>query len=143
MNFDDLPYGEDVNYWQSGQGSPDTWIDRTVKLIESVDGYVHQEGFMRQGGVACFMLEFTLGPDRYRVVYPVLPSKKGNTSAARRQAATMLYHDVKQRVVNAKVFGVKDAFLQFLLLEDGQTVSYHADSNLLGVMNNLLPAHTD
>jgi hypothetical protein len=48
------------------------------------------------------MLEFDLGGERYKVVWPVLPTKTGKDRAARVQAATALYHDVKARCVTLK-----------------------------------------
>lgn len=43
-------------------------------------------------------------------------------AAARRQAATMVYHDCKARALAAHVFGFRYAFQQFLLMDGGKTV---------------------
>jgi hypothetical protein len=53
----------------------------------------------------------------------VLPSEKGNELAARRQAATMLYHDTKAKCLSAVVLGTRIAFFSYLLLPDGRTAA--------------------
>lgn len=135
-----LPYAEDVNYWKSGTSSPDTWIDRARKEIEGADGKVLNEAFGRDGtGRAAYLLEFAFGTERYRAVWPVLPSRAGNERAAKIQAATMLYHDVKVRCVSAKVLGVRAAFFSYLLLDDGRTAAQMATPELTQHYPKLLP----
>ena len=118
-------YAEDVNYWKTSKSSPDTWIDRTKRQIEHLSGQVLMEGFGSEPitGRAAFMLAFEIGGDKFKAVWPVLPSKSGNEKAARIQAATMLYHDVKAKCISAAVLGVRAAFLSFLLLPDGRTTA--------------------
>ena len=72
-------------------------------------------------GKSAFMLAFEIEGDNFKVVWPVLPSKRGNEKAARRQAATMLYHDVKAKCLSAVVLGARAAFFSYLLLPDGRT----------------------
>ena len=67
------------------------------------------------------MLGFRVGPDCFKIVWPVLPSKSGKDRAARVQAATLLYHDVKARCISASVLGVRTAFFNFVLLPNGRT----------------------
>lgn len=123
-------YAEDVNYWQSSQSQPDTWIDRAKREISSVGGKVAAEAFgATADGRAAFMLAFMLGGDSYRIEWPVLPSRTGKDKAAKVQAATMLYHDVKHKCVMAKIRGVRAAFLEYLMLPDGSTAG-HAASNV-------------
>lgn len=117
-------YAEDVNYWRTGTSSPDMLISRTKREIIAAGGRtgncaIAQDEF---GRAAC-MLEFSFGGERFRAVWPALPSRTGNERAALIQAATMLYHDIKAKAVSAKVHGVRAAFFQFLLLPDGRTAA--------------------
>ena len=80
-----------------------------------------------EGGREAYLLEFTLHDQRYKVVWPVLPLAASyrtdkNQEAARRQAATSLYHDVKARCVTAARYGSEMGFFQFRQLPDGRTV---------------------
>ena len=118
-----LPYAEDVNYWKTGRSAPDVWLDRAKREIEKAGGRALGEGFGSDAtiGRSAYMLAFELGGDRFKVVWPVLPSRSEDERAARVQAATMLYHDVKARCVSAKVRGARAAFFSYLLLPDGRT----------------------
>ncbi len=120
-----LPFAEDVNYWKTSKTSPDTWMGKTQRLIEQLDGHVLAEGFGSEPstGRAAYMLGFEIGGDHFKLVWPVLSSKSGNIRAARIQAATMLYHDVKARCVAAAVRGSRASFFSFLVLPDGRVVS--------------------
>lgn len=131
-----LPYAEDCNYWKSGQSSPDTWLERTAKLIQGVSGTVVGEAFGRDAttGRSAYMLQFTLGSDRFKLVWPVLPSRTRNEKAARIQAATMLYHDVKARCVSATVLGVRAAFFTFLQLPDGRNAAEAGTPELVATL---------
>lgn len=128
-----LPYAETVNYWQTGQSGPDRWIDDAQAEIRAIGGKIHGWAFGADTatGKAAYMLDFELGGERFKVVWPVLPTKSGkNDLAARRQAATMLYHDIKSRCVTAKVMGKRVAFLSYLLLPDGQPLAHVATPDL-------------
>lgn len=117
-------YAEDINYWQTSKSAADTWIARARKEIESISGKIMGEAFgSNVDGKAAFMLSFKIGEDRFKVVWPVLPSKTNKSNAAKIQAATLLYHDIKHKVVMAKVKGVRTAFVEYLLLPNGQTVN--------------------
>lgn len=121
-----LPYAEDVNYWQTGKSSPDTWIDNAQKEIKAIGGKILAWAFGMEAstGRAAYMMEFDLGSERFKIVWPVLPSRTGkNEASARIQAATMLYHDVKARCVSAKVIGKRSAFFSYLMLPDGRSVA--------------------
>ncbi len=125
-------YAEDVNYWKTGTTAPDTWIDKTKAEIKAAGGKVLSEAFGSDDqGRSAYMLEFTFGGDRFRAIWPVLPSKTKADRAARIQAATMLYHDVKAKCVNAKVHGVRAAFFQYAVLPDGRTAAQAAAPELL------------
>jgi len=119
-----LPYAEDIgHYWQTGKSPPDEWMRKCRALIEAIGGKVLAEGFGAADGKAAFLFSFSFGSDTYRVVWPVLPSSTGNTLAARRQAATLLYHDIKAKAMTASVLGNKVAFFSYLSLPDGRTAS--------------------
>ena len=130
----ELPYAEDIgHYWQTSQSSPDIWIDRAKKLIESLDGVILAEGFGSVEDKAAYMMAFKIGDDNFKVVWPVLSSKTGKTLGARRQAATLLYHDIKAKAMTASVLGTKVAFFSYLMLPDGRTTSELAAPELSGV----------
>jgi len=116
-----LPYGEDVgHYWDTSRTSPEEWIAKARKLIEGHGGKVTGEGFGDSEGRAAYLVAFCLGEDSFRVVWPVLPSSTGKDMMARRQAATMLYHDIKAKLMTASVLGNRAAFFSYLLLPDGR-----------------------
>jgi hypothetical protein len=108
-----LPYAEEVNYWKTSKSSPDAWMERTRRQIEKLGGTVLAEGSGSEPGLgrAAYMLAFEIEGEHYRVVWPVLPSKTGDEKAARRQAATLLYHDLKAKAISAAVLGARAAFL--------------------------------
>ena len=112
-------YAEDVNYWMTSQSSPTSWSEKAKAQIVEVGGTVtgEMQGMMR--GQAGVMLLFELAGQEYKVMYPILESRGGNTLAATRQAWTALYHDVKSRAVSAKFVGARAAFHGYLLLPDG------------------------
>lgn len=123
--MNELPYAEDINYWQTSQTSPDVWMDKTKKLIYSFNGAVTAEGYGSEPatGRAAYMIGFKIGDDRFKVIWPVLPTKTRNERAARIQAATMLYHDIKAKCMSASVLGIRAAFFSYLLLPDGRTAT--------------------
>jgi hypothetical protein len=120
-----LPYAEDLNYWKTSQNSPDTWIDKTKNLIHSFGGKVLADAYGNEQatGRSAYMLMFEMQGDRFKLIWPVLPSKSKNTKAAQRQAATMLFYDTKARLLNVKTFGARVAFFQNWLLPDGRTAA--------------------
>ena len=130
---------EDLNYWKSGTSSPDTWIDRAKKEIVTAGGKVLSEAYGKDDtGRAAYLLEFAFGGERFKAIWPVLKSRAGNERAARIQAATFLYHDVKHRCVLVKVFGARQAFFNYLLLPDGRTAAQLAAPELLDTYPKLL-----
>jgi hypothetical protein len=137
-------YAEEVNYWKTGTSAPDTWIDKAKAEIRAAGGTVLNEAYGRDSaGRAAFLLEFAFGEDRFRAVWPVLPTrskKDADGRAAKIQAATMLYHDIKAKAVAAKVHGVRAAFFQFLQLGDGRTTAQLAMPELSERYPKLLAA---
>lgn len=123
-------YAEEVNYWKTSTAAPDGWIDKAKAEIKAAGGKVISDAFGDQEGRAAYMIAFTFGADQFRLVWPVLPSKTKADRAARIQAATMLYHDVKSKCVSAKVHGLRAAFFQYAVLPDGRTAAQLAAPEL-------------
>lgn len=69
------------------------------------------------------MLAFRIQEQHFKVVWPVLSTHSGADMAARRQAATLLYHDIKAKAMTASVMGIKAAFFSYLALPDGRVAS--------------------
>jgi hypothetical protein len=141
-----LPYAEDVNYFKTSQSPADSWVDKTVALIRGMGGEVLAEAFGNSNGRAAYMIDFRIGQDRYRIVWPVLPVRaKGNERAARVQAATMMYHDVKAKCLTASVMGTRAAFFNYVLLPDGRNVTQLSTPELLKASPDFLqlPAGND
>lgn len=133
-------YAEDVNYWKTSKSSPDAWIDKTKRQIEQLGGKILLEGFGSEPatGRAAFMLVFEIGGDKFKAVWPVLPSKSSSERAAKVQAATMLYHDVKAKCISAAVLGARAAFFSFLMLPDGRTAAEASVPELVQAIPALL-----
>ena len=133
-------YAEDLNYWKTGSSSPDTWIDKAKREIAVAGGKVLSDAYGRDGdGRAAYMLAFSFRDEQFKAVWPVLPTRKpADERAARIQAATMLYHDIKAKCVAAKVHGARAAFFQYLLLPDGRTAPQAADAELTILWPKLL-----
>lgn len=115
-----LPYAEEVNYWKTGQSSPDTWIDKARRQVEEAGGTVLAEAYGTMNGYGAFMLRFAFGTDLFEIKWPVLASSTGNDKAAKIQAATFLYHDVKAKCMAVKIKTPRVAFFEYLLLSDGR-----------------------
>lgn len=128
MAKDDKVYAEDINYWQTSQVEPDAWIEKSKKEITRIGGKILGEAFGADGdGKAAFMLRFIIGGDHFEIRWAVLPTRvQGKDKAAKIQAATLMYHDVKHKVVMAKVKGVRASFLEYLMLPNGQNVGQAA-----------------
>ena len=134
-----LPYAEDVgHYWQTSQSSPDVWIDRAKKVIKDLGGEILADGYGSAGGQAAFMLAFKFKSDNYKVVWPVLPTYSGKDASAKRQAATMLYHDVKAKAMTASVLGIQVAFFSYMPLPDGRIAGELAKPELADAFPKLL-----
>ena len=118
-----LPIANDMPYWKSGKSGVETWLNKTEKLIESVNGNVHTRVVGKNQGKEAIMFAFSVDKDYYRMFWPVLPpNNEKDRLAAQRQAATMIYHDVKSRINRIKIFGARVAFSDYLLL-DGTTIA--------------------
>lgn len=134
----ELPAAEDLNYWKTSKSAPSTWIRRAKDQIEGIGGRVLGEAFGREeaAGRAAYLLVFEIDGEQFKIVWPVLPSD--NERAARRQAATMLFHDVKQRCISAQVLGARQAFFAYWRLPDGRTASEVSAPELMEVVPRFL-----
>lgn len=115
----DLPSAEDVNYWKTSQASADSWIDRITKMLDRHGGRVVSTIIGHKNDMAAIMFVFELDSSMFKIVWPILDTRDGevNSLAARRQAATFIWHDVKARLMNRQVWGGRKAFLAYLLPE--------------------------
>ncbi len=120
----DLPDAEDINYWQTSRSGPDTWLERASELIEGLGGKVYTHAFgIDDEGNAAYMMHFKIEDTPFKIVWPVLYSRSGNELAAKRQAVTLLFHDVKAKCISATVLGFRTAFFNYLMLPNGQTAA--------------------
>jgi hypothetical protein len=134
-----LPYAEDVkHYWKTSTSSPDTWLNKTADLIKKSGGKILSEAFGTAMGRGAFMLVFEKNAEQFKIVWPVLPSKSRDEMAARRQAATLMFYDVKAKLMTACVLGTKTAFFQYYVLPDGRTTGEVALPELVNAFPALL-----
>ena len=126
-------YAEKCNYWKTSKSAPDAWMEKIIGEIESFGGQIISSGFGNEHmtGRAAYMVRFSVEDETFRMVWPVMPSETGDTFAARRQAATMLWHDVKAKCVAAQVLGSRIAFFSWLELPDGRPMFQLANNELL------------
>ena len=113
-------YAENCNYFKSGTSTPDTWLDKSVQLIKSFGGEGHASAFGFTKDKSAYMIKLSLEEETFKIVWPVMKSKTKNELAARRQAATMLHHDIKASCIKAEVLGARTAFCSWLCLPDGR-----------------------
>jgi hypothetical protein len=117
-----LVYAEDVNYWKTSVKSPDSWLEDTKSLIQSIGGKILSDMIATMDGKTAIMIQFQIADDRYKIVYPILTIRKeADRAAAKRQAATAMYHEVKALIVSAKFRSIRGAFHSYLVLPDGRT----------------------
>jgi hypothetical protein len=132
-------YAEDINYWKTGRSAPDAWLKKAKAQIVKLGGTVLAEGFGNDvgSGQAAYMLGFEIEGQRFKVLWPVLPSRSGEERSARIQAATLLYHDVKARCISATVLGARVAFFNYLVLPNGRTAAEMTGPHLLNVLERI------
>lgn len=102
----DFPLAKSINYFKTSHSSPDHWIDKAKRVIENFGGRIIQEafGYDAINDKRAFLLVFEIGNDTFKVQWPVLPvDKKEDELAARRQAATLIYHDVKAKMFERRI----------------------------------------
>lgn len=135
-----LPCAEDINYWKTSKTTPDSWMDKTEAIIEKLGGEVLVRARGKSQGRKAFLLEFTFGEDKFRAVWPVLPSDTGNDYAAERQAATLLFYDVKSRSLKFHIFGPRTAFFDFYMIDNGRTIGQLSNPDIMNYMPKMLPS---
>jgi hypothetical protein len=116
-------YAEQLNYWKTSRSDPDTWLERAVQELARAKARIDGSGYLVTGGRAVYMVAFTLEGHTFRISWPVLPSREQNERAARVQATTMLYHDIKARILAMRVQGALAAFGGYLLIAGGLTLA--------------------
>ena len=134
-------YAEQLgHYWKTSKRSTDAWMDSTINLIRKHDGIPLQSfsGIDLITDRSAIMLSFKLDGELFKITWPALPSKTGNNRAALVQAATMVHHTVKTRLLESKVIGTRTAFFSFLQLDDGRTMSQVSDPDLVDLIPPLL-----
>lgn len=135
----DRPYADQVNYWRTSRTSPATWLDKAMAQIARAGGIVEGHGYLGQGDnthlvSAAYMILFSFGDDHFKITWPVLqPKNTKDIKAARIQAATALYHEVKSMCVKRKFVGTRKAFVGYLLLPDGLTVDMLPFNEAIGL----------
>ena len=131
--MDKQTYAEQCNYWKTSKSSPDSWVEKSIGLIEQFGGTVLASGYGNENATcrAAYMLHFELECERFRIIWPVLPSETGDTFSARRQAATMMYHDIKAKCVASQALGARVAFFCWAELPDGRAAFQLSGQELL------------
>lgn len=121
-----IVYAEDVNYWKTSSSSADSWVEKAIREIKSIDGLIMAVASVQIDTRTGFMIHFKVGADEFRIEFAVLPCRKAtdeNRRAAKVQAATLLYHDIKHKVVMAKIKGARQSFAEHWLLPSGETLA--------------------
>lgn len=134
-------YAHELPYWKTGRSAAEVWIEKAKVEIKRAKGKVEREAFASENDKEAFLLTFAFGDDRFSIQWPVLPAKSGkdvDKRAAKVQAATMLYYDVKSRCVSARVLGVRSAFMGYLMLENGLTASQVSAADYLTLVPKVL-----
>ena len=134
------PYAEKCSYWKTSKSSADDWHEKTTALIEKFGGIVTSSGFGSSGGKQAYMIEFEFEGDQYKTIWPALESELGDQKSARKQAATMLYHDTKAKLISAQALGFKTAMFQWYRVPDGRSAFELADQELISHVPQLLIA---
>lgn len=122
-------YAEDLPYWQTGENAEKA-IQEAKNTLTKYGGKIVGEGYGMMDGEAAFFLQFTMQGETFRYVEPVMQSRTRNEKAAKVQAAASLKHAIKARVNEAVRHGARRAFMDSLLLPNGQTV-YQQDNATL------------
>lgn len=142
---DEILYAEDVgNYFKtSKRTTAAAWLNQTKALIVKAGGELLGDGYGNDyiSGRCAYMIAFRFGPQKFKITWPVLPSRTGNVNAAKIQAVTMMCHEIKARCVSLKVKGARAAFFAYFLLPDGSSIEEKGSPELMLLMPtlNLLP----
>lgn len=139
---------EDLPYWKTGTSAPDKWLEKAATEIERAKGSMEFHGLAKhpKTGKWFYLMRFKIEGDFYKMEWPVLSAwstAKSAPQACRRQAATMLYHDVKAACVKTRVLGARVAFFAHLEVDGGRTASELGSSELVSAFPLALPAAPD
>ena len=137
---------ESVNYWRTSRRDPDTLLDLAENHIVDAGGKITARGLGMFGGHEAVLLGFTIDGQDYRITWPVLPTRDDDRAArraARVQATTFVYHDVKAKCLAAQVLGWRTAMLPYLLTANGRTVAELSSPELERLLPRLLPEARD
>jgi hypothetical protein len=130
----------------TSKSSPDSWLDKAEQLIRGHGGKVLSRAYGSTAEGAAYLLAFEYGGDRYKIVWPVLPTRR-SPEAARIQATTLMFHDIKAKLLSGKVIGFRPAFFSYLMLPDGRVTTEVAMPDLAATLPDvnrpLLPAGDD
>jgi hypothetical protein len=133
-------HAEDFPYWKTSKSSAETWRNNAAVEIKRAGGDIVSAGDIMLEGRSTVFITFKIDGEEYRVQYPVLQSRTKNEVAAKIQAATAMYHDIKARCNSLRWTGARIAFGGYRLLPsgltDGQLSTPELASQLLP-----LPAH--
>ena len=138
-------YAEDMNYWQTSTSSPSSWLDKAAKEVERAGGTVLMQGIGTDSstGREAYALYFHFNDDQFKVVWSALPLKSETAKkhlGAKRQAATLLYYEVKARCMTARVKGFRQAFFAYWMLPDGRTASEATAEEIMQLETSFLKA---
>ena len=125
MKSKETIYAKDVgHYFRTSKSHYDTWMNRTKAHIAKIGGHIISEMVGTIDGKSGVILEFETSEGRFRLEWPILPTREvKDETAAKVQAATALNHQVKSMCVAAKFRGIRAAFHGYLLLPDGRIAS--------------------
>lgn len=135
-----LPYGEDMNYWKTSKMIPGVLLEKAGEFLEKHGATVRATAKASECKQTVYLIDFEFKPDRFRCIWPVLPTKTGDKTAAERQAATMLFHDIKSRGIRLALHGPRTAFVDYLMLPNGRTAAQATNADLEG-QTKLLPTY--
>ncbi|MHC1733425.1 MAG: hypothetical protein AB9888_15510 [Bacteroidales bacterium] len=116
---------EYTNYWRSSRNPAEYWIDKAVAELKKIDATIKSQYFGDEDGKSAYVLTVSIEGNDYRIVWPVMPceyASDDNRKAARVQAATMIYHDIKARCISSQAIGIRTAFMPFLVVNNGKSL---------------------
>lgn len=136
-------YAEDVDCWRTGKSrTVSAWLDLAEsQLMQHGAKNVLKSTGTNETGATTFMFAFELNDQKYNLVWPTLPTRSHSESAeraARIQAVTSLYHEVKNCCVVGNRYGKGTGFFAYQMLPDGRTVRQLAAPELVSTIAGYL-----
>ena len=128
------------HYWKTSRKSSDAWMEATVNLIKKHGGTPLQSfsGIDMVSNRSAIMISFQMEGETFKITWPALESKTNNKRSSLVQAATLVYHAVKTRLLEAKIIGARSAFFGFLMLEDGRSMAEVSNHEIIEMIPPLL-----